>query len=311
MLYVLQFLQLPYLEASTGFKQLQNINRYVYWSCSFLVDIVFHVIICLLVFMFAYGLDRDRLFTSDEHRQIFFILLLYGFAALPMIYIISQCVDKMDTAVTFMSYLMIFGVCGVFLLSDGYDQIKKNDALIFLFHVVPEFGLKHSLRVIYENQKVTKDQARMNESSNDHPSALSRLHLTYAYCMMPLMMIVLMFMLNEVVENIYRRTNIVEGKKRSGKLLKKYLGCRRQRRKGIDQPDSNYEMMVAEVDDDVDAECKMVSDMVSKDPPDFASHTIAVHNLKKHYLDLPAVKGVSFAVKRGECFGLLGKCVVE
>lgn len=311
MLYILQYLQLPYLEASTGFKQLQNINRYVYWTGTFVVDYLLHIVICLAVFAFALGLDRERLFSSTEHYQILTVLLLYGIAALPMIYIISQCVDKMDTAVTFMSYLMIFGVCGVFLLSDGYDRIRENDGLIFLFHVVPEFGLKHSLRVVYENQKRTKIQDLLKENSVDvrEMETIPRLNLYYEYCMMPLLMIVFAIMLNEVVENMYRRSMVTEKKVQANLIVRKYLGCtKRQRRKAlaIDQPDSNYEMMNSEVDDDVDAESKMVCDMVSKDPPEFASHTIAVHGLKKRYLSLPAVKGVSFAVKRGECFGLLG-----
>ncbi|EAT33049.1 AAEL014699-PA, partial [Aedes aegypti] len=311
MLYILQFLQLPYLEASTGFKQLQNVNRYVYWTGTFLVDYLIHIVICLAVFGFALGLDRERLFSSAEHYQVLTVLLLYGIAALPMIYIISQSVDKMDTAVTVMSYLMIFGVCGVFLLSDGYDRIRENDALIFLFHLVPEFGLKHSLRIIYENQKLSKVQALLRDNSIEirASTTIPRLELYYQYCMMPLLMIVLTFMLNEVVENMYRRDMVADKKVRTSMTLRKHLGCtKRQRRKAlaIDQPDSNYEMMDPDVDDDVDAESKMVNEMVSKDPPEFASHTIAVHGLRKRYLSLPAVRGVSFAVKRGECFGLLG-----
>nr|XP_029725334.1 ATP-binding cassette sub-family A member 2 [Aedes albopictus] len=311
MLYILQYLQLPFLEASTGFKQLQNVNRYIYWSGTFLVDYLLHIVVCLAVFSFALGLDRERLFSSSEHYQVLTVLLLYGIAALPMIYIISQSVDKMDTAVTFMSYLMIFGVCGVFLLSDGYDRIRENDALIFLFHLVPEFGLKHSLRIIYENQKLTKIHALLKENSIEirASTTIPRLELYYQYCMAPLLMIVLTLMLNEVVENMYRRGTVVDQKTRANMTLRKHLGCtKRQRRKalGIDQPDSNYEMIDPDVDDDVDAESKMVNEMVSKDPPEFASHTIAVHGLRKRYLNLPAVKGVSFAVKRGECFGLLG-----
>ncbi|XP_062562743.1 ATP-binding cassette sub-family A member 2 [Armigeres subalbatus] len=312
MLYILQYLQLPYLEAATGFKKLQNINRYVYWGGTFLVDYALHIVICLVVFGAAQSLDRERLFSTSEHGQILTVLLLYGIAALPMIYIVSQCVDKMDTAVTFMSYLMIVGVCGVFLLSDGYDRIRENSGVIFLLHLVPEFGLKHSLRVVYENQKLTKMHALLMENTIDNPTATAatpRLGLYNVYCMMPLLMISFMCVLNEVVENMYRRSRIIDSKIRVSKELRNRILCmQRKRRKAlaVDQPDSNYEIMDADIDDDVDAESKLVSEMVSKDPPEFASHTIAVHGLKKWYLNLPAVKGVSFAVKRGECFGLLG-----
>lgn len=306
MLYILQYLQLPFLEAASGFKQLHNINRYVYWGSTFLVDFLLHVFICLLVFFVAINIDREGLFTRTEHGQILAVLILYGLAALLVVYIISQCVDKMDTAVTFMSYLMIVGVCGVFLLSDGYERIRENDGWILLFHLIPEFALKHSLRVVYENQKVSKIKALIKANSVDsNTEAIQQLHLDYVYIFMPFMAVIFAVVLNEVVENIYRKASLLDGKARGTASLKRIFRSKKQSRKAFDQPDSTYEMHSA-VDDDVDAESKMVNEMVSKEPHEFAPYTIAVHDLKKRYQQLPAVRGVSFAVKRGECFGLLG-----
>ncbi|XP_058455258.1 ATP-binding cassette sub-family A member 2 isoform X2 [Malaya genurostris] len=306
MLYILQFLQLPYLEASSGFKQLQNINRYVYWGSSFLLDFLLHIIICLFVYCVARNMDREVVFSRTEHIQILGILIMYGLAALLVIYIISQCVDSMDTAVTFMSYLLIIGVCGVLLLSDGYDRIRENGGIIMLLHLIPEFALKHSLRVVYENQKLNRIEALIRANTIDHSRSADRqLDLNGIYVLIPTMMLVLIVVLNEVVENMYRKGAILEAKTRTVHLIKYYLRCGRKRCKDFDQTDSNYEMC-STVDDDVDAETNMVNEMVAKEPQQFAPYTIAVHNLKKRYLKLPAVKGVSFAVKRGECFGLLG-----
>ncbi|XP_055544994.1 phospholipid-transporting ATPase ABCA1 isoform X2 [Wyeomyia smithii] len=305
MLYILQYLQLPYLEASSGFKQLQNINRYVYWGSTFLLDFAFHTIICLLVFALAVNMDRDEIFSKTEHNQILTILLLYGIAALPVIYIISQSVDKMDTAVTFMSYLMIVGSCGVLLLSDGYDRIRENESLILLFHIVPEFALKHSVRVVYENQKLTKIETLLRANSIDRQgkNGVPQLRLTFIYVLVPLMGTILWLLLNLVVEDMYRMDAITNAKTRLAAFIKR---CCKSKKNGLDQPDSNYELDSSSVDEDVDAESKKIQEMVSGEPPEFARHSIAIHNLRKKYLNLPAVKGISFAVKQGECFGLLG-----
>uniref|UniRef100_A0A8D8AHC9 ATP-binding cassette sub-family A member 3 n=1 Tax=Culex pipiens TaxID=7175 RepID=A0A8D8AHC9_CULPI len=310
MLYILQYLQLPYLEASTGFKQLHNVNRYLYWGTTLAFDFALHVIICLLVFVFALNMDRESVFSRYEHGQIVGILILYGLVALLVIYIVSQCVDKMDTAVTCMSYLMLIGVCGVFLLSDGADKIRENDGLILLLHPIPEFALKHSLRVVYENQKVSKIQALVRQNTfggNPTWDGIKPLSLTYLYVVVPIMVIIFALLLNEFIENIYRREAVVTRKVRMSATLKVIFSCgvKKRKQKTIDQPDSNYELR-HEVDDDVDAETKMVDQLITNEQPPFSPHTIAVHNLKKRYLDLPAVRGISFAVKRGECFGLLG-----
>lgn len=313
MLYILQYLQLPYLEVSSGFKQLHNVNRYVYWGTTLLLDFALHLIICLIVFMFALNMDRESVFSRHEHGQILGILILYGAVALLVIYIVSQCVDKMDTAVTFMSYLMIIGVCGVFLLSDGADRIRENDGLILLLHPIPEFALKHSLKVVYENQKVSKIQALIRENTvggNPIWEGMKSLSLIYLYVIVPFMVIIFVLVLNELVENIYRKEAIITRKARIAATFTMIFSCgsKRKKLKAVDQPDSNYELR-HEIDDDVDAEKKMVDQLFSTEQPPFSSnhtYTIAVHDLKKRYLDLPAVRGISFAVKRGECFGLLG-----
>ncbi|XP_058825067.1 ATP-binding cassette sub-family A member 2 [Topomyia yanbarensis] len=306
MLYILQYLQLPFLEVSTGFKQLQNVNRYMYWGSAFLLDFLLHLVICLLVYFLALNMDREAVFSKAEHLQILSVLILYGLVALLVIYIISQCVDSMDTAVTFMSYLMIIGVCGVFLLSDGYDRIRENSGIILLLHLIPEFALKHSLRVVYENQKLNKIEALIRASSIDRPgNATRQLNLSYIFVLVPIMVVLLTLLLTEVVENMYWRTMIVDRKIRIVSILKYYLSCGKKANKAFDQTDSNYEMSDS-VDDDVDAESIRVNEMVGREPQQFAPYTIAVHNLKKRYLNLVAVKGISFAVKRGECFGLLG-----
>ncbi|XP_055613681.1 ATP-binding cassette sub-family A member 2-like [Uranotaenia lowii] len=306
MFYMLQYLQLPYLEMSSGFRQVQNINRYLYWGFTFLMDFLIHVLICVIVFFLALNMDRENLFTRAEHGQILAVLILYGMAGLLVIYIISQCVDKMDTAVTVMSYLVIVGVCGVFLLSDGYDRIRENNGWIGILHLIPEFSLKHSLRVVYENQKLTKIQALMKENSIETKNdAIELLDLDYIYCITPFVVILLTLILNEIVENIYRKEKIQEMCSKTAAFKKRCFKCSRKQLKTDDQLDS-IELQSAVVDDDVDAESRLVKDMTSKEPHDFAPNTIVVNDLSKEYLSVKAVKGISFAVKRGECFGLLG-----
>ncbi|XP_058116847.1 phospholipid-transporting ATPase ABCA3-like [Anopheles coustani] len=309
MFYILLYLQLPLLEHQTGFRQLQNINRYVYWTSTYLFDILLHTAITTLVVVLPLITDRGNVFSSSAYMHIFAALLLYGVQALLVVYIISKCVEHANTAITIMSYLMIIGVCGVVLLSSGYDDIQNNSTLILLLHIIPEFALKHSMHVIYENEKLIVYESRSSKIEADDNKPLSLVKLYVA----PLVVVpILVLILNEVIEHIYRRENISKFKNCSVFCLmfKTKKSCRKSRTSSLaklqdaaenmDETDSVFLKNVQEESNTVDKLLENTTNVRDQ-------YAIVVKKLEKEYMDEhKAVKQISFAVKRGECFGLLG-----
>uniref|UniRef100_A0A2M4A4P2 Putative lipid exporter abca1 n=1 Tax=Anopheles triannulatus TaxID=58253 RepID=A0A2M4A4P2_9DIPT len=313
---VLQFLQVPLLERLSGFRQLQNIKRH-YWAATLAFDFTLHLILCLLVVILAFMLDKERVFSAESYRLIFSVLLLYGLYALVVVYIVSQTVDSANTAMTVMSYLMIAAVAGVFLLSDGYDNIKQNSVSIYALHVVPEFALKHSMRVIYENQKLTAYESLSNKRTGgqNHKEAIFP---TAFFVVSPIVAIILAIVLDVIVENKINRERFNENMVKIG-TLKRRITFRKPAAGGSGESPSDMETGngrhgrdVTDSSptsyDDVDRESDTVNQLYvqegNSDNED--QYALVVKNVRKNYGTHGAVNGISFAVKKGECFGLLG-----
>uniref|UniRef100_A0A182PGX3 ABC transporter domain-containing protein n=1 Tax=Anopheles epiroticus TaxID=199890 RepID=A0A182PGX3_9DIPT len=313
--YMLMYLQVPLQEHLSGFRQLQNINRYVYWVSTYAFDLTVHLMECLLVLVLVVFMDRSNAFNESSTSHIFCTLLLYGVIALPVVYIISQCVASANTAITIMSYLMIIGVGGVFLLSNGFDDMKANWSWIVLLHIVPEFALKHSLRVVYENQKLIIYEHLSMEQNRGHTDKFvnTRIHPTVLYITAPFVLALFVLILNELVENIYKREKVIMIRETAGQSIRKVYRQvsrtisreehRRSSNNGYDETDSPVRIA-----QDVEQESELVRSLVDSGTAAEMNneYAIVVKELKKTYTNYEAVKSVSFAVKKGECFGLLG-----
>ncbi|XP_049537371.1 phospholipid-transporting ATPase ABCA1 [Anopheles darlingi] len=316
MFYMLQFLQVPLLERLSGFRQLQNIKRH-YWIATLAFDFTLHIVVCLMVVILAVLLDKERVFSAESYRLIFSVLLLYGLFALVVVYIVSQTVESANTAMTVMSYLMIIAVGGVFLLSDGYDNIKQNNIPIYALHVVPEFGLKHSMRVIYENQKLTAYESVSNKRTDEqnHKEAIYPIAF---YIVSPIVAIVLAIVLDVIVENKINRERLNDNIVKIGTLKRRITFRKPAAGVSSDSPSvmeagngglgRDVTDSSPTVYDDVDQEADTVNQLYvqdgSSDKED--QYALVVKNVRKNYGMHGAVNGISFAVKKGECFGLLG-----
>ncbi|XP_053671459.1 phospholipid-transporting ATPase ABCA1 [Anopheles nili] len=321
MFYILIYLQVPLQEHLTGFRQLQNINRYVYWISTYTFDLIIHFTICSLVIALVVLIDREDAFSTSSCRHIFLILVLYGMLALLVVYIISQCVANTNTAITIMSYLMIVGVGGVFLLSSEYDNIKNNAVWIGMMHIVPEFALKHSMRVVYENQKLMlyehlASQQHAGSHSKAHELLKDRIYPSIFYATFMIIFLVLVVVLNEGVENIYMMEKVKQSRELAGENIRKVYRqvsrtiSRKDERPKVEQdPERRGQDEIdspGPFDDDVDKESEMVKKLLDSANASQQEYAIVVKGLKKNYTNHEAVKCVSFAVKKGECFGLLG-----
>ena len=66
------------------------------------------------------------------------------------------------------------------------------------------------------------------------------------------------------------------------------------------------EVLNSVIDNDVAKEQKRVKSLLNDTFADQAQDSLLVADLKKSFGSLQAVKGLTFGVKHGECFGLLG-----
>ena len=76
-------------DRATGIKHLQlvcGMSRLVYWLCAYVWDFLWYCAFCVLLILF-FVVFRDPTYISAANLPVFiFILFLYGFAAIPWIY---------------------------------------------------------------------------------------------------------------------------------------------------------------------------------------------------------------------------------
>ncbi|XP_053660291.1 phospholipid-transporting ATPase ABCA1 [Anopheles marshallii] len=318
-LYMPIYLLMPLQENLSGFRQLQNITRKVYFTGTYFFDMVLHTLVCSLVIALVYFVDHTEVFDTMSKCSIFVAILIYGYRALVVIYIISHCVESSNTAITIMSYLMIVGVAGVLMLCNGYDDIENNVIWIAIFLLVPEFGLKFKMRLVYENQKILTYQ-KMAIQQNRAAAVANKLIYPEGFLFLLIEfieLVALTYLLSEVMENIYRKEKMKISKESAGENIRKAyrhisrsisredersrIQNRHPEAGGRDETDSPTTPST----DDVDSEVQLVNKLIST-KENIEQYAIIVKGMKKMYSHHEAVKSVSFAVKKGECFGLLG-----
>ncbi|XP_052888844.1 phospholipid-transporting ATPase ABCA3 isoform X2 [Anopheles moucheti] len=319
-IYMLIYLLMPLQENLSGFRQLQNIKRKVYLSGTYLFDMGLHTLVCMVVILLVNLMDHTEVFDNMSKFGIFRALLFYGYRALIVIYIISKSVESTNTAITIMSYLMIVGGAGVLIFCNGYEDIENNIIWIAILHLVPEFALKYSMRVVYENQKVlTYQKIAIQQNRDSADSVANKLicleRLSFVIIVL-IELVVLTYLLCEVMENNYRREQMKTSKESARENICK--ACRNISRStsredeqsrinrhpevgGRDETDSPTTPST----DDVDNEMQLVNKLINT-KENIEQYAIIVKDMKRLYSHHEAVKSVSFAVKKGECFGLLG-----
>lgn len=303
MLYMILYLPFTFKEKASGFKNLQNIPSIVYWIALFLSDIIVHAIV-VFVIMILTTYDREGLaFSPDELKDIALLFFMYGVTCLIVVYITSQCFNNLSSALMFLNYLQIFSLFGIIMMSSSKEAMKEYESFITLFHIFPDFALKHSLKAIHERHKFERNHIKVG-NSKDSAVYISSLNefgfifdLTQFYVANLLVFIGSAIFLFLFVEN----QQLME---KFGYFCSKLQFCWCLNREDKSEIES---IQMEEIDDpDVKNE-KMNVDSLIRDEK-VETEAMVVSQLEKIYGgDFKAVQGISFSVKRGECFGLLGK----
>lgn len=221
-----------------------------------------------------------------------------------IVYITSQCFSSLSSAIMFLNYLQIFALFGVIMMSSSKESMKEYESFISLFHIFPDFAIKHSLKVIHEHHKFERNHAKVG-NAKDSPNYINSLgeygfifDLTQFYVANLIVFVGCTLFLFLFVENLQLMEQF-------GHFCSKLQLCWcLNKEKKIEKAAESIQM--EEIDDpDVRTEKLIVDEIIREEKME--REAMIVSELVKIYgSDMKAVQGVSFSVKRGECFGLLG-----
>lgn len=298
MLYMIMFLPFTFKEKASGFKNLQNIPSVIYWGANYLSDLIVHMFVVVIIMLLT-TFDRKGLaFNDDELIYIAIFFIFYGAINLVIIYITSQCFSTLSGSIMFLNYLQIISLFGVILLSSSKESMKEFSGLISIFHIFPDFALKHSLKVIHQYHKFMKNLERaeikvgtdaFKKSYEDYEEIFEVEQFFYAIVIVFILSCLFLFLF---VENM----RLME---QFSYLCSRLHGC------CIKKAPIQQDIELESRDIDVDREKNFIDDILSQDK--IESESMIVSNLEKVYQGgFKAVQGISFSVKKSECFGLLG-----
>lgn len=307
MVYMLLFLPFTFKEKISGFKQLQNIPATVHWFGIFLSDLLLHSFVCCIVIVIT-KLDIESIgFDVEELKSITLLFFIYGVNCLIIIYIVSQCFNNLNSAIMFLNYLQIISLFGIIVMSSTKESMKDYEGMITLFHILPDFALKNSIKVIYEANKFEKNHLKIGNAkdSNIYQSNLqefsSVFNLDQFYIANMVVFVLAVSFLLFFVEN----QAVME---QMGYFCNQLQLCncfKRKKHNVNNRVRLTEEEFQLEEDSDVKQEKAFVQELISKSTID--SKAMIVSNLEKTYNgNFKAVDELNFSVNRGECFGLLG-----
>ncbi|XP_006136436.3 ATP-binding cassette sub-family A member 13 [Pelodiscus sinensis] len=272
----------------SGTKRLQHISGLgykTYWLANFLYDMLFYLIpvgLCISVIT-AFQLSA---FTFRENlAATALLLILFGYATLPWMYLMSRFFSSSDIAfITYISLNFVFGLCTmlVTLLPRLLAVISKAQSfqniyniLKWAFIVFPQFCLGQGLLELSYNQ--IKFDLTSSFGIDSYVSPFEMNFLGWIFVAMALQGTVILLLRFLLHWDLFQKTR---------------THC------SISSPVSPSE------DEDVEVEQKRLFGGKTQ------NDILLLYNLRKCYRGFSkkktAVKDISLGIPRGECFGLLG-----
>ncbi|XP_025190796.1 ATP-binding cassette sub-family A member 3-like isoform X2 [Melanaphis sacchari] len=309
------FIALPLNERVSGIKHLQMMTKLspiMYWVTCFIWDYFCYIIVVLLTLIGMYFMDKNDLLTDiNEFGTLLTLLLIYGWSAILNAYVYSYFQKTfVNSMLLFISVNFILGIfinITMFILNDffaQFNQIKFFNILNIIrliILIVPHFSysacISGFIKIAWENNMCRVCKSRFiaekckNYSdferksyfvfkSNENPDGILEETLFLLFSSILYIAIILLFDY-KIFHQIYQF------------VFNKIIGT------GVSYKDVNEDPDVGGERDKVDA-AKTHSNNVS-------SPLLLVDDLvKKFSFKFTGVRGISFTVSPGECFGLLG-----
>lgn len=151
-------------EKSGNIKHLQlvcGMNKFVYWLSTFLWDLLWYsVFIVLMVILFL--LFQDPYYTGSGELPVFILLLLcYGLAAIPWVYMFSFVFSSSATAYVLLFCLNFFSGFSLLIIDAIVVQLEKRDGDNLLHYYLlgvpfPSYALARSMMYLNLDRPLAK-----------------------------------------------------------------------------------------------------------------------------------------------------------
>ncbi|KDR09441.1 hypothetical protein L798_00662, partial [Zootermopsis nevadensis] len=297
----------PLTERVSKAKQLQlmtGTSPLAYWFTCFMWDLLLYMTIAFILTLIVLIADPLKVFNrSTELGTYFLLLVMYGLSAIPFAYLFSYFRNTTAGAFALLVILSILigsvmsPVVYSMILFESYKSTGK--VLKYLFEFVPHFTITYAFgRFSY--LVLTNNKCRLKKSDCNSISGSSDL-CCYGYC--------------SAIYKPYLSFADDENKLAVGEeilymaidsllyffiIILVEFGVFGVLYEAVKKAVVGNAVKSRKLDDDVVHERDRVDGQVKDD-------IMLVRNLVKKYTrDLTAVKGISFGVSAGECFGLLG-----
>ncbi|XP_030376704.1 ATP-binding cassette sub-family A member 17 isoform X2 [Scaptodrosophila lebanonensis] len=274
------YLSLPFREHANGFRQLQAMSSSTFWISTFVFDVLLHLCVCFVMWIFQYIIMPSELYPKQDVFAIMWSIFFYGLSYLPVLYILANSFKSVSTIATYLLLMLILSSIIPLITSNNLQAINQYETEILFLRFLPDFNLNHQLRMINENFLARR---------RDHQADQLSIDTFFVYAVV--VWGISMFVLISILENIYKCESI--------KRFFQDLSCKSK----VTGPQTDDDVV-----DEVAREKDHVGRLIShgSDESVFNDYSLLVSNLRRRYHYKLAVNGISFAVKRGECFGLLG-----
>jgi ATP-binding cassette subfamily A (ABC1) protein 3 len=172
MAFVASFFVIVYIkERVTKAKLLQfvsGVNVVMYWLTSFLWDFLIFIVIAVSMTATIGVFQEDGYKTWEQLGRIFFVLIMFGFAVLPFIYIAAFFFSAPASGFTKMSIIFIFMGVAMYTVVfsmrfEGFNLGHVADTLTWIFLTVPHFALSNAFSNINMVNVLTDVCARQCE----------------------------------------------------------------------------------------------------------------------------------------------------
>jgi ABC-type multidrug transport system ATPase subunit len=286
-------------EKTAHVKHLQmvsGVDKIAYWLANWVVDTITYLI-SFGFLMLVFGTFNSKLYgSSDALQAIAVTLLLFGWAAVPLAYLLHfPFQSEMNCFVGQLSVYFFFGfafiISGIVLETIGQnDQTASDtwDVLEWFWRLLPQFCLGKSLHAIAKNELagqstiVTEGEGSVSLSSEDpFKDEITGNHLIFlAWEGFVLFALTLLY-------DLYGARII--------SMIRSYMMS-----SSVSAPEKE--------DDDVKAERNRVFNELHSDPRGSQMQdSVVLNDVKKVYPNgTEAVKGVTFGAESGRAFGLIG-----
>ncbi|XP_026821418.1 ATP-binding cassette sub-family A member 3-like [Rhopalosiphum maidis] len=305
---------LPLYERASGIKHLQMMTKLspiMYWITCFIWDYFCYIIVILLTMTGIYFMDKNGIFTgSNEVCALFTLLFLYGWSLIFYVYVYSYLKNSLiSSMLLFVSINFIIGLfisIFFYLLADFIRNINKTSSfntlniIRLILLIIPHFSysscLVGFLLITWENNMCKVCKSTMVEMCTDAIGSKPKSYFVFKSDKNPYGILEETLFL--FLSSILYISIILLFDYKIFPLLYQYAF-----NKIIGTGESYRDV---NEDSDVSKERDKVN--VAKTHPNNASSPLLLIDdlVKKFNFKFTGVRGISFAVSPGECFGLLG-----